>query len=127
MPVVEWAHYCERAYLDTKNRPCLLGLINSVTIPKFPALLKGGTLAVGLVGSPGETVDLRVRFARHGDSDHLLELASGFAIGPAPRTAVFIENTGMPADDKGSYEFRVGLQGEAPIIVPLAIYPSSWT
>ncbi len=127
MPAVEWAHYCERAYLDAKGKPCLLGLIDSVTIPKFPALLTGGVLAVGLVGSPGEPVDLRVRFARHGASDHLLELASGFAIGPAPRTAVFIENAGMPADDKGMYEFRVGLQGETPIVVPLVVYPTSWT
>ncbi len=125
MAMVEWAHYCEDGYHDKNGKPCIIGVTDYVQIPQsgFPAKLTGGKIAVSLLGSPGEAIDLRIRFARHGVARHLLELSSGFSIGPAPRTTVFIANQGMPADEPGAYEFRVSLQREPPIVVPLAVYP----
>lgn len=122
MPVVEHAGLYK--IVPGPNKELTMCSVGSLRVPRFPALFRGLVLLASIRGSPGETLDLRIRFARPGEMIHLREMAHVSTLGPKPRTMVRVEIE-LPVDSPGAYEFRLGIHGEPPVHVPIMIEQTS--
>jgi hypothetical protein len=68
MAVIDFLYVCDHAFLDSNNRPCILGIIESVAAPSFPHFRALLTCATIIRTEPNEQVDLHFEYGMRGDA-----------------------------------------------------------
>jgi len=56
MAECDWAILCDHAFLDVSRKMCIIGAFDRVFAPAVPSALHQSSLAMKLLGNPGETI-----------------------------------------------------------------------
>jgi hypothetical protein len=59
-------HVCEHAYLDSRFRPCLVGIFVDLVLREFPMSIPMLTIALGIYAEPRATIHIRVELGPPG-------------------------------------------------------------
>jgi hypothetical protein len=104
---VEFMCVCDHAFRDSYNRPCLVGIIDTLWLPQFPTHRALLTIAVLLRAKPNQDVGLRFQFG--GTLADIMRESKPFLV-PVPPSGLVFVLFAMPMlrfDEPGEYVARV--------------------
>jgi hypothetical protein len=65
MATVEYMHFCEHAFFDSRRQPCIIGILDfAIYAHAFPLRLASITIATGIRIKAGERAELRLELGR---------------------------------------------------------------
>jgi hypothetical protein len=111
MAECDWSILCDYAFLDSGNKQCLIGAFDRIYAPTVPILLPKASVALKILGDPGERVRFRIEIIRPvgtqllGADGNTLIADSGTA-----DVQFNLVNTGLP--DYGVYSVNIYVNGE---------------
>lgn len=122
MATIAWALVCHRVSLDDEGRLCLLGIIDSLTAPTLPILVREMTLVArledaGLTAELGVQVDIstpRGQWSVPEDREGIEIVTAGHFVVATIR--------GLPLDAEGIYRFEVSLDQEALAAIDVPVF-----
>lgn len=125
MPTIVWALLCHRVLLDDGGRLCLQGVIDTLTVPALPILVREMTLVVkvehaDLTGELGLRIDVRTP---HGlwsipeDTD-AIELV-------VTERFIFATIRSLPLDAPGIYRFEVSTARQSAVVVEVPVFTAA--
>lgn len=125
MPTTAWALLCHRVLLDDEGRLCLQSLIDSLTVPTLPILVREVTV-VAKVANAVITPDLDVRidiatpdgqWSVPADAEAMQLFVAGDVIVATIRS--------LPIAAHGVYRFDVSIGGQLAAAVELPVFPAA--
>ncbi len=125
MPTIVWALLCHRALLDDGGRLCLQGIVDTLTVPTLPILVREMTLVVKVQNAdPAGDLDLRIDVRTpHGlwsipeDADAIeLVITEHF---------IFATIRSLPLDAPGVYRFEVSSSRQSAVAVEVPVFTAA--
>ena len=107
----DWAILCDYAFLDERQKICMIGVFDRVLVRSVPSTLHQSSLAIRLLGDPNAEIDFRVEIIRPTGSE-LAKFEGPAKISETGSCQIQVNMAGLPLPDYGIYGFNIFIDNE---------------
>ena len=106
MAEVDYMHICDYAFPAQGGKPCIIGILDRITVTSFPTVHPQMSVAIQLRGQQGEACQLKVELVKP-DGDILATLNAQVVISVGGGAFVHLHMMQINFPTPGDYTFRV--------------------
>ncbi len=121
MPRIDWAVLCELAFLDRRDRLCMIGVTTQLAVPHLPAVVNQLMIVARLAGLQRvEEIQIAAAVVTPRDKWATPVDDGGLTIEMA-REHVLVTLRGIPLKEEGTYTFRLLVSGLPPVDIGVPV------
>jgi hypothetical protein len=111
MAECDWAILCDYAFLDVSKKMCMIGAFDRVFAPAVPTALHHSSLAMKVLGNPGENINFRIEVVRP-SGGQLASVGGTVSIPDSSSADIQLNFAGLALPDYGVYAVNIYVNEE---------------